>query len=247
MPTFERVAKRLAEIASAYNDKAASALEKAVLALQQRMVSSLASQDTWAYRDMGRAIGDLQSALSASGFDDIAHDFGQAAIEMAHEVQGLDIVQFTDADASALQAALQVKYDQWGALSQDAQDELRGMLAKNAVTPVSASDLAAELADYLEGDFKAHAATYIETALHAQIRATWAQVGRGMGGDVTYHYEGPDDDRTRDFCAEQLDSGQDLTEEEIHALDNGQDLDAFEFGGGWNCRHQWVPNDPMEE
>lgn len=53
-----------------------------------------------------------------------------------------------------------------------------------------------------------------------------------------FRYIGPDDKITRVFCREHLDK--EYTAEEIGRLDNGQGLDVMAYGGGWNCRHDWV-------
>ena len=54
--------------------------------------------------------------------------------------------------------------------------------------------------------------------------------------DALYVYEGPSDDRTRDECLAMIAAGA-LTRAEVEAQFPG----AFVDGGGFNCRHSWVP------
>jgi hypothetical protein len=44
---------------------------------------------------------------------------------------------------------------------------------------------------------------------------------------------------SRDFCIRNV--GKIFTREEIDTMDNGQGLPVFEFCGGYNCQHSWVP------
>lgn len=58
----------------------------------------------------------------------------------------------------------------------------------------------------------------------------------GLGVEVTYEYVGPLDKVTRPFCAALV--GQVKTQAEWEALDNHQNGNAFNEGGGYNCRHR---------
>lgn len=54
-------------------------------------------------------------------------------------------------------------------------------------------------------------------------------------GGKRYIYAGPNDGVTRQFCRKQL--GQIKIESQWRALSNGQIGDAWNYGGGYNCRH----------
>lgn len=92
--------------------------------------------------------------------------------------------------------------------------------------------------------FQSHAATYAETAIVTYDREVQWQTFRNAG--VTrLVYIGPKDIKNRPFCAKH--AGKSYTRAEIAALDNGTKLmPVSRFGGGWNCRHIWMP-DPKEE
>lgn len=55
-------------------------------------------------------------------------------------------------------------------------------------------------------------------------------------------YIGPEDQVTRPFCSEVLSRDPAIyTIDEIKSMNNGQGLSVLEYGGGYNCRHQWRP------
>tara|TARA_X000001382_G_scaffold64191_1_gene44463 strand:- start:3261 stop:3965 length:705 start_codon:yes stop_codon:yes gene_type:complete len=70
-------------------------------------------------------------------------------------------------------------------------------------------------------------------------RATTAKLFQEFP-EQRYVYVGPNDDRTREVCELTLgevgDEG--LTIEEVNSLSTGA---TFEGGGGFNCRHEWIP------
>jgi len=54
--------------------------------------------------------------------------------------------------------------------------------------------------------------------------------------DKLFIYEGPNDDKTDDYCLEMLAAGP-LTYEQIESQFPG----TFTAGGHFNCRHSWEP------
>lgn len=60
---------------------------------------------------------------------------------------------------------------------------------------------------------------------------------------VRYEYNGPVDDRTRDFCSEVMSLGRIYTEEEIkNGLSNPEfgNYSIWDYKGSYGCRHKWV-------
>lgn len=90
--------------------------------------------------------------------------------------------------------------------------------------------------------------TEVNTALHSFHQTATINQAKELGIEK-FIYVGPDDDVTRDFCAEVLERDPPIyTIDEIEAMDNGQGLDVFTTGGGWNCRHEWRPvSDKLEK
>ena len=83
-----------------------------------------------------------------------------------------------------------------------------------------------------------YAETLANTSLDTYSRAVERVMAEQDPAGTLYVYEGPEDDRTRDECLAMLAAGE-LTLAEIDAQFPG----AFVDGGGFNCRHSWVPVD----
>ena len=85
--------------------------------------------------------------------------------------------------------------------------------------------------------------TEFDTALFGYYQSSANALALDNGFEK-FVYDGPDDKITRDVCSEFLRdygiNGEPLTVDEINALDNGQGLPVFTYGGGYNCRHSWV-------
>jgi hypothetical protein len=124
-----------------------------------------------------------------------------------------------------------------------------------------ASAILAELATILQRS-QAHTATLYDTAVSTFQRVavqtivpvTSTVVGDNIpadaplatGGDILprpadqlYWYAGPADGLVRPFCREHL--GKVYTRPEIDAMENNQLPNVFLTGGGYNCRHLWMP------
>lgn len=75
----------------------------------------------------------------------------------------------------------------------------------------------------------------------------YQKIERGTALSLRYRYSGPIDKRERPFCAHmsaQTLAGKTWTKDEINAMENGiaQPKPVFTFAGGFNCRHQIVPD-----
>ena len=78
----------------------------------------------------------------------------------------------------------------------------------------------------------------IGTMLGDYRRAVIGAMAVDLPKDTLYEYIGPDDEKTRPICRSFLASGP-LTKSEIRQVKP----DAYEHGGGVNCRHYWSPLD----
>jgi hypothetical protein len=92
----------------------------------------------------------------------------------------------------------------------------------------------------------------IETELRTSMMAfnrTITAIQAEENGIEKFLYIGPDDKITRDFCSDVLNERNPpvFTINEIEAMDNGQGLDVLQYGGGYNCRHEWRPVTPEIE
>jgi len=98
----------------------------------------------------------------------------------------------------------------------------------------------AQLRNLFTGDNKAYVKTWVDTATSSYYREVNAQGAEELGFEY-YQYVGQDDNLTRPFCAEHLDGIK--TKAEWQELANGQIGNAWTHGGGFNCRHYFVPVD----
>lgn len=86
------------------------------------------------------------------------------------------------------------------------------------------------------------AVTELNTSFAVFSRSATAEFAKESGLTL-FLYDGPDDNLTRPWCEDRLMRSPAIyTLAEIQALPpNGQGIDVLTGGGGYNCRHSWVP------
>lgn len=120
-----------------------------------------------------------------------------------------------------------------------ARDHLRSDVDRLRREALDADDLSAALAK-----FASDGMALVDTGILAAERATSLAQAESVG-IRHWLFDGPQDGRTRDFCAEHV--GKSHTSEQLAALENDVGPQpASVYGGGWNCRHRWVPLDESE-
>jgi hypothetical protein len=92
-----------------------------------------------------------------------------------------------------------------------------------------------DISDLLSQSLK-QARTMYDTMVSTYSRQVGQLGTTGEPGEA-FLYVGPDDTRTRDFCADRVDKV--FSREAIEQMDNGQLPDAMLTAGGYNCRHQF--------
>jgi hypothetical protein len=101
---------------------------------------------------------------------------------------------------------------------------------------------AALTGEYVWGDrvgmYSWHIGTYVRTELMRLIR-DFVAAQAAKDGISLFMYVGPLDAKTRPFCAHIV--GGVFTFDQIEQMQNGQTESVMSDGGGWNCRHVWVP------
>lgn len=90
-------------------------------------------------------------------------------------------------------------------------------------------------------------AAKVEVFSHYRAIANMAYASLEQDARVRYRYAGPPayDPVIRKFCKhlmQQVTSGVRWTREEIDRMDNGQLPNVMETCGGYECRHQWIPD-----
>ena len=88
------------------------------------------------------------------------------------------------------------------------------------------------------------ARTIYDTALSEFSRIAVTSTATGAS-DEAFLYSGPIDGLTRPFCLELV--GKVYRRSEIDAMDNGQLDNTLITGGGYNCRHTWLPVPPGDD
>ena len=87
-------------------------------------------------------------------------------------------------------------------------------------------------------------AAFTDLLLSRVERAVIVDTAQEFNLDVRYEYFGPLYNLTRDFCLDTLTDprqNEGWTAAEIEGLSNGQTGSAMTDGGGYNCRHQFIP------
>ena len=79
--------------------------------------------------------------------------------------------------------------------------------------------------------------TLVTTGLNDYSRSVSKVMIDQLGENQKYRYVGAIDDRTRDVCLDMWGSGN-LTKGQIESRFGAS---VFISGGGYNCRHQWIP------
>ena len=82
----------------------------------------------------------------------------------------------------------------------------------------------------------------INDALRTFEQSVIAEMARGLPGNTPFSYVGPLDEKTRPLCRHILASSP-LTRQQIDSRFPGAFLDR----GGYNCRHMWLPNEPVNK
>lgn len=86
----------------------------------------------------------------------------------------------------------------------------------------------------------AQAQTEISTTLSGFSSAVNIRKAEDLGLYL-FEYAGANDKLTRPFCNKLLEKRPPIyTLDEINKMDNGQNLSVKIYGGGWNCRHEWM-------
>lgn len=136
-------------------------------------------------------------------------------LEALRAIHRLELLDEGDAAASAL----------W-------QAAMRGLFARKPV-----DEILADLRTVIDRT-DAQIATLYDTTVSIYTRQV-ALLDDDGSAETRYRYTGPDDEKTRPFCDARV--NQVFTRAEIEAMDNGQIDNVLLSGGGYNCRHLWMP------
>jgi hypothetical protein len=179
---------------------------------------------------------ELQKALQAAGFGDLAETATSSSLDRLVEQMGrlrgaAKLAAFTTSDQSRILALKEIaRLDLMGA-GDELSHALWRTLAQGLYSQRKVVDLLADLSDAVDVE---------ESRLRTLYDTTVSIFGRQVeamksGPDDVFAYIGPVDARLRPFCRQHV--GKVYTRAEIDALDNKQLPNVFLTGGGYNCRH----------
>jgi hypothetical protein len=179
----------------------------------------------------------------SQGYDEI-----MAQVESLLGAGGIGQSGFTQIHPDVISALKQTDLRYFSFLNEEAIIELHDDLLNTVLTSTSKRSMLQVLKGKITGEYpwgtrtglyEWHAGTYSRTA-HSGFARQVMGAQATQYGITQFYYAGPADSKSREFCLKTKDQGV-YTREEIDALDNGQFGMVFDFGGGYNCRHSWVP------
>jgi hypothetical protein len=219
-PVIQAVDAAAAEFRQAWNGGAETVLRMVQAALRgglspAQVADALATED---FRGLFESLG-FQGDLAK-----MQEAFGTVLSRMAGRGQ---------LSEATLQGITNTFADSFLAQANAYPDRLKELTVRTLLSGGGVTELRAAIAAELP---ERYADTLANTALNTYSRSVEAVMAEQDPPDALYVYEGPSDDRTRDECLAMIAAGE-LTRAEVEAQFPG----AFVDGGGFNCRHSWVP------
>ena len=202
-----------------------------------------------AIAEMQRRVGDLFMTLRDLPADEIM--FEMRALNMAEVITGLlepELARLQAAYAAGLEliapsgavsAAVMdglVAYEMEAYIGQIGATaaQLQKLVVQSAIAGMSEANFSAAVLQTGLQPYQANALA--NESLRKYQRVVKDQIAQSEPPDKLYIYEGPNDDKTDDYCLDMLAAGP-LTYEQIESQFPG----TFTAGGHYNCRHSWEP------
>lgn len=198
--------------------------------------------------EAAQVLGSLQSILSRGG---LAKEFGRLRAIYAEELKfiasefkALGIKTFTDTDKALVNTLIDFEMSR-------VSNELRaytGDVQAVMMRGVLVGDVPKfrDLQEELGARTVAQLTTEVKTGLAGFNRTVTVSKAVSAGFKL-FLYLGPDDQITRPFCSKVLSKDPAIyTYEEILEMDNDRGLPVIQYGGGYNCRHEWLPIEEEE-
>lgn len=222
----------------AFDDDFIARLKKSEERLVGALTEATESGELMRAKDVDSAIAETQRIMENSGYYDVVTDreryqyYLVLSVEML-AVQGVKDVAYTSATYQEIQALAEARYIQ----SLNVADDVRNTIAQSVMDlrfgAVTRTDMLREL--YETGMPRAR--TMLDTANTGFVNIAHTKLAEDVGINK-FRYMGARDKLTRPFCNAHINEVK--TREEWEALDNGQGLPVFLYGGGYNCRHRLV-------
>jgi hypothetical protein len=191
-----------------------------------------------------RLRADLARLLEAAGYRDLVESATDEPLDqIAAQILRSTKAPLTTFDLDALIAMKQIRFAELLQIGEEAAIGLWRVVLDGVTGVRPVLDLVDDIADLLDISEK-HARVLYDTAVSTYSRQV-GLIGTTGKPDELFVYVGPNDSKTRDFCADLI--GQVHTRDEIDAMDNGQLPNVMLTGGGFNCRHQFRRVSPLDD
>lgn len=235
-------AEALARVADQLSASYALELSRVLRDLERRLRVLIAEAQAGSSTALARAVRaakirrELQTALSAAGFDQLATTATSSALDrlvaQMEQLRGAaKLAAFTTSDQSRILALQRLANIDVLSAGQELGTALWRTVAQGLFSQRPLDDILTDLADVVDVE-ESRLRTLYDTAISVFTRQVEAM--KSTPDDV-FAYLGPVDQKLRPFCRAHV--GKVYTRAEIDALDNGQLPNVFLTGGGYNCRH----------
>lgn len=241
----DAIAVRSEQLGANFARLLANILKAADRALRPVLQDAIAGDRTATIRAARGVIlrSDIRQALRDAGFDDLARTASEAAVEaMAVEVMktrtAQGVAKMVKPSQQRIAALAALGEANLLGTAEDITTALVQAVSVWAFTVTDPNRILEVLADVTDTEFT-KVQTLFDTQTSIYGRQITALSTENLGPSQPFLYTGPIDGRTRDWCLSRV--GKVYTRAEIEQMDNGQLPNPFLSGGGYNCRHTFIP------
>lgn len=241
----DAIAVRSEQLGANFARLLANVLKAADRALRPVLQDAIAGDRTATIRAARGVIlrSDIRQALRDAGFDDLARTASEAAVEaMAVEVMktrtAQGVAKMVKPSQQRIAALAALGEANLLGTAEDITTALVQAVSVWAFTVTDPNRILQVLADVTDTEFS-KVQTLFDTQSSIYGRQITALSTENLGPSQPFLYTGPIDGRTRDWCLSRV--GKVYTRAEIEQMDNGQLPNPFLSGGGYNCRHTFIP------
>lgn len=241
----------MADKAGAAADRAARELARIERVLIEQIKKLTAKLDTRqgelvsdreARANASKIRGQIVRALEEKGLQSIAKEADRAALEAAEAVaKEIDFGEFDPDIAREIEQIINGQMQEVADSFAKGADEIGEAVRIGVARGDDLQSLIEDVSQKIGATF-AQAQSAVDSAIMGasrKVRIVDAEDMQESAGErIVMVYVGPDDKKTRPFCKEYVGKGVYL--DDLPKLDNGTDLPADVFCGGYNCRHGWA-------
>jgi len=221
-------------------------LSSTIKKLETNLLAQINASPEGVVIDTALARQQVETLLIESGYYEatgqLLSEGYQKAIDEAHKVylkSTGENFQYSELSLNRLNSIKNVDFETMSKIASDFANDYTGIILDVNFGSMSKAQAIKTLMEKATG-FERFASTWVTTGLSKTYRESSTLLAQDHGF-TKFKYVGPLDNATRKFCSHTLTAnGGEYTIEQINAMDNGQINPVMNYGGGYNCRHQWV-------